>query len=173
MHNISRLQMAAVAMLVMAAACAKDDDADDAALPADSMALAPAPGSEAPPAAPVVTQLAAVGSSGVTGQATATHTPTDVTVAINVTGAPAGDLPAHIHTGTCAAGGPVAVELTKVTNGQSSTTVPLSSLPANQSSFVQVHDASGKPIACGDMQGHGDNMNHGAATTTGATTTTY
>jgi hypothetical protein len=170
MLKISKLQMAAVAMLVMAAACAENEDADDDALPADTAALAPAPGSAAPPSAPVVTQLAAVGGSGVTGEATATHSPSDVTVAINVTGAPAGDLPAHIHTGTCAAGGPVAVELTKVSNGQSSTTVPLSSLPANQTSFVQVHDASGKAIACGDMQGHGDNMNHGG-TTPGATTT--
>ena len=154
MLKISKLQMAAVAMIVMAAACAENEDADDG-LPADSAALAPAPGSEAPSPTPVVTQLAAVGGSNVTGDATATHSPTDVTVAINVTGAPAGELPAHIHTGTCAAGGPVAVELTKVSNGQSSTTVPLSSLPADQSSFVQVHDASGKAIACGDMQGHG------------------
>jgi hypothetical protein len=159
MQKISKLQMAAVAMIVMAAACA-ENETDDADLPADSAALTPATGSEAPPSAPVVTQLAAVGGSGVTGEATATHTPTDVTVAINVTGAPAGDLPAHIHTGTCAAGGPVAVELTRVSNGQSSTTVSLASLPANQSSFVQVHDASGKAIACGDMQGHGDTTTH-------------
>ena len=171
MLKISKLQMAAVAMIVMAAACAENEDADDDALPADSAALAPAPGSAAPSSAPVVTQLAAVGGSNVTGEATATHTPSDVTVAINLTGAPAGELPAHIHTGTCAAGGPVAVELTKVNNGQSSTTVPLSSLPANQESFVQVHDASGKAIACGDMQGHGDTMNHGGMNMPGATTT--
>ena len=167
MKRFEMVRLATLAMIVLAAACAKTDDADETALPADTAATSPAPGSGAPPAAPVVVTLAAVENSGVAGEATATHSPTDVTVAINVTGAPAGELPAHIHTGTCAAGGPVAVELTKVNNGSSSTTVPLSSLPANQASFVQVHDASGKAIACGDMPGHGDNA---GGATTGTTT---
>lgn len=167
MLRFGKVQMAALALVVMTAACADTDDAEDGAIPADTMAGMPAPGSEAGPSAPVITTLAAVENSGVTGQATATHSPTDVVVQIDLTNAPEGDLPAHIHTGTCAAGGPVAVELTSVANGTSTTTVTLASLPANESSFVQVHDASGKPIACGDMQGHGADM-HGAP---GATTT--
>ncbi len=59
-------------------------------------------------------------------------------------------------TATHEAGGPVAVELAAVQNRQSSKTVPLSSLPANQAAFVQVHDPSGKAVACGDMRGHDD-----------------
>lgn len=165
MPRFSKLHFAALAMIVMTAACAETDEAE-VATTADTMAAMPAPGSEAGPSAPVVTTLAAVENSGVTGEATATHTPTDVTVAVSVSGAPDAELPAHIHTGTCATGGPVAVELTKLTNGQSSTTVTLASLPANQPSFVQVHNAEGKPIACGDMQGHGAPADGAAAPVT-------
>ena len=152
--------------VVAAAACAKTEDAEETAFQADTSAAAPAPGSETGPSTPVVTQLAAVENSGVTGEATARHSSTDVTVALTVANPPAGELPAHIHTGTCATGGPVAVPLTNVTNGQSSTTVTVASLPANAPSFVQVHDPSGKPIACGDMQGHGDMQDHSTMTTT-------
>lgn len=149
MLRFSKLHVAALAMIVMTAACAETQD-EEAAVQSDTMAVTPAPASVPGPSAPVITTLAAVENSGVTGEATATHSATDVTIALTVTNPPAGDLPAHIHTGTCAAGGPVTVELTKVTNGQSSSLVPLASLPANQPYYVQVHDASGKPIACGD-----------------------
>jgi hypothetical protein len=58
-----------------------------------------------------------------------------------------------------------------VTNLQSSKTIPLSALPANQNSFIQVHDASGKAIACGDLPGHGDDAN--TTTTVPPATTTH
>lgn len=154
MLRFSKLHAAALAMTVMTAACAETQD-EEVAITPDTTAAMPAAGSETGPSAPVVSPLAAVENSGVTGEATATHTPTDVTVAVSVSGAPDAELPAHIHTGTCATGGPVAAELTKLTNGQSSTTLTLASLPANQPLFVQVHNAAGAPIACGDMQGHG------------------
>jgi hypothetical protein len=140
--------------------CAQTDEEinDDAAEPAEMPAPAPSDAvtPDVGPSAPVVTQLEAKDNSGITGEVTATHTANDVTVQISLSGATEGaTYPAHIHTGTCASGGPVAVELTTVSAGQSTTTVENSKLPADQSAFVQVHNANGNPVACSDLQGHG------------------
>lgn len=146
-----------VTFLMLGCAQTEDEYDDAAAEPAEM----PAPASDAitpdyGPAAPVVTQLEALNNSGITGDVTATHTASDVTVQISLSGAAEGTTyPAHIHTGTCASGGPVAVELTAVSAGQSSTTVENSRLPADQPAFVQVHDAGGNPVACSNLQGHG------------------
>jgi hypothetical protein len=152
------------------AACETADDADD--MPADTAAVA-ADSLADMPTEPTVTNLDDVNDSGIEGEATATHSASEVTVSILLKGDNAKadqSYPAHIHTGTCEQGGPVAVELATVQNLQSSKTVPLSSLPAGQPAFVQVHGADGKPVACGDMKGHeGDNM--GMRDTTHAATT--
>lgn len=167
--KLNTLPMFALALGVALAACAPADDADNA-MPADTAAMAaPAPASTT--MEPVEVELDEVDDSNIEGKATATHSPTDVTVAIVLEegGNTETSYPAHIHTGTCKEPGPVAVELSPVVNLQSSKTVPLSSLPANQKSFVQVHDPSGKAVACGDMPGHGDGDNATAmppATTT-------
>ena len=167
-------QVLALAAITATAACA--DAGDDDAAPADSVAAgnvdtaAGAP--DAPPMEPQVTNLDDVNDSGIEGEATATHSANDVTVSILLKGDKAkadATYAAHIHTGNCKDGGPVAVELEPVKNLQSSKTVPLSSLPSGQAAFVQVHDASGKAVACGDMKGH-DNDNN--TTNAPATTTT-
>lgn len=68
-----------------------------------------------------------------------------------------GDYPVAIHSGTCAAGGPVVVELTAVQGqeggeGRATTTFPASQLPAGASYFVQLNDAAGGgPLACADL----------------------
>jgi hypothetical protein len=159
--------------LVLAACEPADDDADDA-IPADTAGMA-APAPAAPSAEPVEVDLDEVDDSNVSGKATATHSPTDVTVAIVLDegGNTETSYPAHVHTGTCKDGGPVAVELSPVTNLQSSKTIPLSSLPANQNAFIQVHDASGKAIACGDLPGHDGDANHSTTTTVPPATTTH
>ena len=144
-------------------ACESAPDADETA--ADTAAVgAQPPAAAAPSAEPVKVELDATNDSGIKGEATATHTATDVTVSILLTEGAKAEVsyPAHIHTGTCEKGGPKAVDLAPVTNLQSTITVPASSLPVNQDAFVQVHDASGKPVACGDMKGH----DPGAAATT-------
>jgi hypothetical protein len=41
-----------------------------------------------------------------------------------------------------------------VKNLQSSKTIPLSALPTDKPAYIQVHDAAGKPVACGNMKGH-------------------
>ena len=165
MGTSRKLYGIALVALVVLAACEPRAE-DDAAL-ADSAALNPDT-TAAQTAEPVVTDLDEVDDSGISGDATATHSPTEVTVSIVLKegGKPDVSYPAHIHTGTCEAGGPVAVELSPVSNLQSSKTVPLSALPANQDAFVQVHDPGGKPVACGDMKGHGGMHTGGPARTT-------
>ena len=164
MKRFSQLTAAAIALAVLAA-CA--ETTDDETLPADTVGAMTDTGT-ALPAEPVVVNLDEVDDSNISGEATATHTPTEATVTIVLKeGAQAGtSYPAHIHTGSCESGGPVAVELSPVSNLQSTKTVAISSLPANQPSFVQVHDPSGKPVACGDMEGHGDGASTPATTTT-------
>src|SRR5688500_12764972 len=156
--KLLKLHVVALAGLTLLAACAKAEEGDN--LPADTAAQVGAGDAAAPamPAEPQVTNLDDVNNSGIEGEATATHSANDVTVSIVLKDGAKADAtyPAHIHTGTCKDGGPVAVELEAVKNLQSSKTVPTSSLPATQPAFVQVHDASGKAVACGDMKGHGD-----------------
>ena len=162
--------------VVAFAACDTAGDADDA--PADSAAFADTTAADSladMPTGPEVTNLDDVNDSGIEGEATATHSQQEVTVSILLKGDKAKadqSYPAHIHTGTCKDGGPVAVELGTVQNLQSSKTVSLSSLPANQPAFVQVHGADGKPVACGDMKGHEGDDRMGRDTTA-RTTTTY
>jgi hypothetical protein len=158
--KLFKLQVIAVAALTFAACAQANEDADVAA---DTMAGADT-GVAAMPAGPQVTSLDDVDNSGIEGEATATHSAQDVTVSIVLKDAAKANVtyPAHIHTGNCKDGGPVAVELAPVSNLQSSKTIPVSSLPANQPAFVQVHDPSGKAVACGDMKGHsaGDMTTH-------------
>lgn len=152
--RISRLSAFALAALVVAA-CA--ETAEDEAVPADSAAVATdSARAQQLPTEPTVTELDDVNDSGISGEATATHSQNEVTVSILLKDGAKPDVnyPAHIHTGTCKDGGPVAVELGTVQNLQSTKTVPLSSLPSGQPAFVQVHGADGKPVACGNMKGH-------------------
>lgn len=167
MTKFIRWQDVVCCLLVAAVAgCAKkEDEAYDEA--ADTTTAMPTPAepavamtdsAAAAAGAPVLVQLAAVGNSGVSGEATAKHSATDVTVDIKINGVKGtAAYPAHIHAGTCVQGGAVAAPLTSVaaSNGQSTTTVAASKLNPAQPSFVQVHEPSGTPVACGDMPGHG------------------
>ena len=163
----TRTWVLSVMLVGTLAACERpaeeETTADQAAVPDTTTAAAPVP-------EPVKIELDEVADSNIEGEVTATHSASEVTVSIVLTegGKTEVSYPAHIHTGTCEKGGPVTVELAPVTNLQSSKTVPASALPVNQDAFVQVHDPSGKPIACGDLKGHGDSV----ADTTRDTTTT-
>ena len=150
-----RIYVLALALLAVGA-CEKKTD--DNAVPSDSAAVAADTTPAAPAPEPVTIDLDEVKDSGIKGEATATHSANDVTVSIVLKEGAKPDVsyPAHIHTGTCDKGGPVAVELEPVKNLQSSKTIPTSALPVGQDAFVQVHDAAGKPVACGNMKGHGD-----------------
>ena len=153
-------------LLLVVALVACEPQAGDDAAPADTVAMNADSAMNTVSAEPQVTELDEVGDSNIEGKATATHSAQDVTVSILLEEGGKADVtyPAHIHTGTCEKGGPVAVELAPVTNLQSSKTVALTSLPANQAAFVQVHDPGGKPVACGNMKGHGDTNLRGDST---------
>lgn len=158
---------------VALAACAQADENAGAAADTTGDTLAARTDSAMEmPTEPTVIDLDDVNDSGISGEATATHSQQEATVTIVLKdGAkPDVDYPAHIHTGTCKDGGPVAVELGTVRNLQSSKTISLASLPADQPAFVQVHGPDGKPVACGDMKGHeGDDrgMQRDTAASTG------
>jgi Cu/Zn superoxide dismutase len=106
--------------------------------------------------------LAPVRESGVSGEATALHSEDEVVIVLEVQGLPrAGQYAAHIHAGTCADGGPVAVPLNAVVAGEdgdgtSSTTLDPDDMDHDRAHFFQVHSADGPPVACGDMEVHAD-----------------
>jgi hypothetical protein len=157
MFNSLKVGSTALCLLAFVAiGCEKTEDVDNEAEQAAEPATMPAPipDNTAAPAAPAVTQLEQKGNSGVTGEVSQTRTATDVTLEISLNGIKEGaSYPAHIHTGTCATSGPVAVELNSITAtgtaGQSTTTVEIAKVPAQ--AFVQVHDAAGTAIACSDL----------------------
>jgi hypothetical protein len=137
--------------------CEKTEDSaiedEQAAEPATMPAPTPTD-NPAAPAAPTVIQLEQRENSGITGEVSQTRTASDMTLQVSLNGLKDGvSYPAHIHTGTCATSGPVAVELTSISaaggTGQSTTTVELAKVPAQ--SFLQVHDSSGKAVACSDL----------------------
>ncbi len=99
--------------------------------------------------------------SGVSGEAMAMHTAESVVVVVEVNGLPGeGEYAAHIHAGSCEAGGGVAAPLNPVMGladgtGSSTTTLEADALSADGSYFIMVHGEGGAPIACGDVEGHG------------------
>ena len=173
--TFSRLSVLTLCTVAALAACERED-ADDGVL-ADSAAVSDTTAAMTDsladmPTEPTVTDLDDVNDSGIEGEATATHSRDEVTVSILLKDGAKADASyaAHIHTGTCKDGGPVAVELGTVQNRQSVKTIPLSQLPANQPAFIQVHGADGKPVACGNMKGHEGDDRVGRDTTHATTT---
>lgn len=162
--NTRILTAAALVALTAFAGCVADDD-DDAML-GDTTVVAGDTVVNEMPMEPTVTGLDDVNDSGISGEATATHSQQEVTVSIVLKEGARPDVSyaAHIHTGNCEQGGPVAVDIGPIQNLQSSKTVQLSALPANQPAFIQVHGPDGQPVACGDMEGHeGDVMRRDTA----------
>jgi Cu/Zn superoxide dismutase len=120
--------------------------------------LQPPPAQPAMEVSEATVELEPVEDSGVSGQATASHTETEVTVVLEVEGLPgAGEYAAHIHSGTCAEGGPVAVPLSAVVagddgDGTSTTALDAEDMDHDGSHFFQIHSADGPPVACGDLE---------------------
>lgn len=100
--------------------------------------------------------LAAKGGSGISGDARLMPAGDSVRIAVSLTGLTEGQgYPAHVHTGSCSAGGGVDQPLSSVT-GQaggtgSSTTALAASVLADTSHFIQAHGSGGAPVACGDL----------------------
>ena len=94
--------------------------------------------------------------SGETGMVTMQEENGQVTVTINMTGAPATAQPAHIHAGACPTPGAVVFPLTNVVNGMSETvlTTTLAELKAQMPLAVNVHKSATESsvyVACGGI----------------------
>lgn len=146
MHRFPLRPLALATAALFALGC----DAGDAPLTDDS----PAVDDEAP------ADFAPVNRSGITGTVTADHDEGEATVTVELAGLePGAAYPVHIHTGRCAAGGPVAAPLGRITARADSTGRLNARVTAaqmgDQPAFVQAHDASGAAVTCADLPGHG------------------
>lgn len=121
------------------------DGADTAAAEADTAATDTAARSGS-------IQLQAKNNSGITGTAHTERAAGDSAVLVlQLDGLEQGEqYPAHVHRGTCEAGGPVAVGLTAVSGetGTSRTTVAPAQFADTVRYFIQVHLPGGTPAAC-------------------------
>lgn len=95
--------------------------------------------------------------SGENGTATITSIDANsVKVVLNLSNAPAGPQPAHIHTGTCSNLNPTPkYPLTSVANGKSETTVPVGLADLESGTFaINVHKSPTEAstyVSCGDI----------------------
>jgi hypothetical protein len=133
--------------------------------PADEPPPAEAPAPEAAPMDEMfhaTIPLHEVNGSQVSGEAMAMHADDAVIVVIDLEGLPdEGEYDAHVHTGTCAEGGPVATPLNPILGladgtGNSTTTLDADELPVGEPHFIQILGDGGSPLACGDIEGHGE-----------------
>lgn len=110
------------------------------------------------PARGMTITLSEQNDSGESGEATLEESAGKVTVALNLTGAPAKiSQPAHIHTGTCDKPGSVKYALSFPVNGKSETTlnVSLADLKTQLPLVLNVHESTEKPevyVACGVLE---------------------
>lgn len=95
--------------------------------------------------------------SGITGTARWQLQGDSVSFTLSLEGLTEGDeYPAHVHRGTCSAGGGVAAALSPVTGGsggtgQSTATVARADFESGQSHYVQAHLPDGTPASCGNL----------------------
>lgn len=153
-----------LALPLVLAACAADEDAE-----VDTMAMDTA---TAPPMgdgmdggmagmggmATTVT-MAALAESGVTGEATLTPSGQQTEVMVRLMGLePNSTHPGHIHQGTCAAPGAVVAPLQDITAdatgaGTMTTTVPLAADTVMMGQhIVAYHGDGGTPVVCGEIR---------------------
>lgn len=153
-----RFLAATLTVAFLAAGCAEQGQqqaAEDTAAAAEDTAAA-ATADTSPADAREVT-LSAKNQSGVTGTAGWTVEGDSVTFDLSLEGLePNQQYPAHVHQGSCEAGGGVAAGLNPVAadadgTGEGSATVARSGFSSGQTYFVQVHLPDGTPAACGDL----------------------
>lgn len=105
----------------------------------------------------VTVSLSTKNNSGLEGEAKLRRRGESFQVALLLQGlSPKGEYPAHIHEGTCQAGGGVATALAPVSSdgnkiGTSQSTVDATVLSPDTSYFLQAHLPNGTPAACGNV----------------------
>ena len=151
-----------LALPIALAACGGEEETDTALLTDTATAARPAESTADPAMAamPTTVALQAVGTSGASGQATVTPNAGQTQVQVQLTGATPGPHPGHIHSGTCAAIGPVVHALPEITagadgSGSAEATVPLdANTVLNGQHLISYHGEGGAPIACGELTAH-------------------
>lgn len=148
-----RITRAVIALTLGAAvaACEAADRPDGSPAEADTAlgALGPA-------------EFAPVNQSGVTGTVRVEEDDDELTVTIELVGLEAGVVYAtHLHTGRCAAGGPAAATLGRITGGEDgrgrlTTSVAAADVPPGDPVFVQAVGSGGDAVACADVGGNED-----------------
>lgn len=150
MHRRSLLPLALLSLLPLAACEAGSPD--DAAPAAEGGRLGTLTAAD----------FAPVNRSGITGSVQVDGEG-DPTVTLELVGLEPGAVYAtHVHTGRCAAGGPVAIALGEVTagddgRGRMTTEVSTAEITTGDPVFVQAHGPGGEAVACADLGG-GDEM---------------
>lgn len=161
MRTVRSWTLAALPLLL--AACGGGGERTAGGEAADTAGVAAsAPADPAAGRAPVGTTFAlnALNDSGAAGEATVSDAGGPLQVMVRLTGAPAGDRPGHIHTGTCDDLGPVVEPLQPVTVGADGTGTSTSTLTTDMNTLmagqylVSYHGEGGTPIACGQLQVH-------------------
>jgi hypothetical protein len=158
-RSLRLLGTAALASLVVAA-CGGDAPEDDPVIEADTTPAVEAAPSPMDTMMQVTIVLETMNASGVSGEAMAMHSDDAVVVILELEGLPGeAQYAAHIHTGTCAEGGPVLVPLNPVAGladgtGTSTTTLEADEVGTDTPHFIMVHGEGGTPLACGNMEGH-------------------
>jgi Cu/Zn superoxide dismutase len=145
--TLAALVVAAVFALV-GVACGGDDE-EPAAETTAAETTAPEE------AEPVTVDLAEQNASGESGTATLAEEGGQLTVTVELSGAPADPQPAHIHSGTCAELGDVVYPLTNVEGGTSETSVAATLADVQGAEHaINVHMSEadiGTYVACGDI----------------------
>lgn len=147
------LSMALALVVLSLAGCGGDGNGE----PPPPATAAPETAAPEPAGIPLV--FTATGEVEVTGTGRVLDEGESTLVTIELSGLPgAGSYNAHIHNGTCAEIGGVAVRLTAVTAGEdgrgtSTTTFATADLPEGPL-VVQVHGADGPGIACAEIHRH-------------------
>lgn len=115
-------------------------------------------GSSAEGSEPIRVDLAAVNQSAAEGSVSLTLSEGSYSAVVSIdTHRGPGEYPVEIHAGSCAAMGPLAVELSAVEGqeggeGQSRTTFSASELPAGGSYYIELRDAQDDSVlGCGDL----------------------
>lgn len=152
------IRAAAALLIPLAVVACSQQGGEQAAMEGEQAAdqqMAAATGQEAPAATEV--ELSAKNDSGITGTATLTARGDSLAVDLSLSGLTEGDsYAAHLHEGTCEAGGGVVVGLAAVTGqadgtGSSTKSIARSAMAPGQSYFIQAHQPDGTPAACGDV----------------------
>jgi hypothetical protein len=153
-----------LALPLVLAACAADEEAEVDTMEMDttSAPTAAAPmdtGMAGMGGMATTVAMAAVGESGVTGEATLTPSGAQTEVMVRLMGLePNSTHPGHIHQGTCAAPGAVVAPLQDITAdatgaGTMTTTVPVSADSVTMGQhIVAYHGDGGAPVVCGEIR---------------------